>query len=246
MRGHQQALPAAQQAAPQVQQAIPQVQQAVPQVQAAKAETVKKFYIASLGQACSDQIAAFVVKDGFKLSSFSADLAKEATKYKGMEMLQGKPFAPKLPPDNELVKSIGINASCLKAFPSNAVAAKTFVTELVTALTVSGLIQVAAETKPTVASIDSGIKPEKEDSGGSFLVALLFDFVGAGFIINGIMKNSEVQQRHDEYKSLGPGYSQETYNGYWKKAEDAQSSRNTSYIIGTSVLALGLGVHIWF
>ncbi|MDR1812114.1 MAG: hypothetical protein LBQ87_04760 [Candidatus Fibromonas sp.] len=97
-------------------------------------------------------------------------------------------------------------------------------------------------------SIDPQVEMEEfQSSSTSFWVALALDIAGAALIINGVLKNSEMLDRHDEYRSLSRrNVSQSDFNNAWGKVEDAESSRNFSIGLGSVLLAAGIGVHIWF
>ncbi len=84
-------------------------------------------------------------------------------------------------------------------------------------------------------------------SDKSFWAALALDIAGAAFVGYGIYKNSEVGSKHDEYKSMSAksGANSE-FDNDWQKVEDIKTARNVSYVLGSILLAAGIGVHIWF
>ncbi len=88
---------------------------------------------------------------------------------------------------------------------------------------------------------------EYKPFNNSFWVALALDVAGAAFVGYGIYKNSEVGSKLDEYKSMSAksGANSE-FDNDWQKVEDAKTARNVSYVLGSILLAAGIGVHIWF
>jgi TolB-like protein len=71
------------------------------------------------------------------------------------------------------------------------------------------------------------------------LSAIMLDVAGAAFIFWGIMVNNDMKNSYDEYYRTGNKYD-------WESVQDARSLRNILYAIGGSLLASGIGVHIWF
>jgi TolB-like protein len=84
------------------------------------------------------------------------------------------------------------------------------------------------------------MKPTKTN----FWVALALDVAGAAFISYAIYENNEMKKAYKEYNKSGQ--SQNYYDNARKNVENSRSARNAFYAIGGSVLALGIGVHIWF
>jgi hypothetical protein len=85
-----------------------------------------------------------------------------------------------------------------------------------------------------------------DEVSASFWVAIAFDVVGAGFIINSLIKNSEANDWHGKYSSLDYRAGASEFNGAWDKAEKAELARDVSAVLGSLFLAAGIGVHIWF
>ncbi|MDR1830659.1 MAG: hypothetical protein LBQ76_07820 [Candidatus Fibromonas sp.] len=97
--------------------------------------------------------------------------------------------------------------------------------------------------------IDPQVKTEESrilSLSKSFWVALALDIAGAVLITYGYLKDKEVVDMHDEYRSLGEQSQNSDFGDAWQKIDDAQTMRNTSYIVGGTFLAAGVGVHIWF
>jgi len=119
----------------------------------------------------------------------------------------------------------------------------------------TGLESATAFEKAIEAELASTKAPEKIDPqvkteesrilslSKSFWVALALDIAGAALITYGYLKDKEVVDMHDEYRSLGE---QSDFGDAWQKIDDAQTMRNTSYIVGGTFLAAGVGIHIWF
>jgi hypothetical protein len=82
-------------------------------------------------------------------------------------------------------------------------------------------------------------EPNVPTKSGILLSAIMLDVVGAAFIIFGIIINDDMKNSYDEYYRTGDEY-------YWEKVKDASNIRNMFYAIGGSLLASGIGVHIWF
>jgi len=97
-------------------------------------------------------------------------------------------------------------------------------------------------------SIDPQVEMEEfKSSSTSFWVALALDVVGAAFIINGVLENSEAKENYDKYKSLNRNTApQELFDRTWKDVDDAKTARNISLGVGSVLLISGIGVHIWF
>jgi len=71
-------------------------------------------------------------------------------------------------------------------------------------------------------------------------VAIGLEVLGAAVIGYGIYQNSQMNSHLDRakiYNKIDPEY---------KKAVDAHSNRNISYIVGSALLASGIGIHIYF
>ncbi|MDR2583416.1 MAG: hypothetical protein LBC75_08055 [Fibromonadaceae bacterium] len=86
--------------------------------------------------------------------------------------------------------------------------------------------------------------PKFEMSGNTtFWVALGLDVLGAAMLYIGHQKHDEMWVEYDKYGALGPA---NNYGGAWENVESLRSSRNTFYILGSLILASGIGIHIWF
>jgi len=86
--------------------------------------------------------------------------------------------------------------------------------------------------------------PELRKQDKTFLFAIALDVLGAAFISYAVYENGETKKAYNEYKESGhpSGY----YEDAWKKTESSRSKRNTFYVIGSTALASGVGVHILF
>jgi len=78
----------------------------------------------------------------------------------------------------------------------------------------------------------------------SFWVALGLDVIGATIICVGYAKDRDMAKALDKYNVSGQ--SRSYYGDAWNDVESNRSSRNTLYVIGSIILATGIGVHIWF
>jgi len=88
-------------------------------------------------------------------------------------------------------------------------------------------------------------QPEMAEGIRSFVLALALDMAGVAFFGYGISKNVEANKMHDKYRSIS-SYSQWDIDSAWNKVDDAKKARNVSYVLGSILLATGIGVHIWF
>ena len=78
----------------------------------------------------------------------------------------------------------------------------------------------------------------------SFWVAIGLDVLGVALISYAVYENAEMEKAYKKYsRSWG---STEYYEDAWKDAEKSRKTRNMLYVIGGTVLASGIGVHIWF
>jgi len=95
---------------------------------------------------------------------------------------------------------------------------------------------------------------QRESTWGSHVLGAVLDAAGAGLIGLSFYYFNQSDKLHDnEYSDLRPPYDgskpseyRSEYDAAWKKVEDAHSKGNTFLIIGGAVLAVGIGVHIWF
>ena len=87
--------------------------------------------------------------------------------------------------------------------------------------------------------------PEVEKSSKSnYWAALILNAMGAVLISAGYAKHEEMwMTSHDYYVR---GQSQNYYDDVWSNVEAKHRERNTLYAIGGTLLALGIGIHIWF
>ncbi|MDR1830958.1 MAG: tetratricopeptide repeat protein [Candidatus Fibromonas sp.] len=98
--------------------------------------------------------------------------------------------------------------------------------------------------------IDPQVEPEKK-SNKSFWLALALDIAGAGLIYYGYTMNDEAISRHRDYSYLDTHSAtradfDRAESSAWQKVDEAKTSRNVSYVVGSIFLATGIGVHIWF
>jgi len=78
----------------------------------------------------------------------------------------------------------------------------------------------------------------------SFWIAIGLDVLGVALISYAVYENAEMNKAYEKYnRSWG---STEYYEDAWKDAEKSRKTRNMLYVIGGTVLASGIGVHIWF
>jgi len=81
----------------------------------------------------------------------------------------------------------------------------------------------------------------------SFVTAVLLDVAGVAVLGYGIYKNNDAKNKHDDYISMhNTDKTQSEFDDAYKKADDAGTARNVSYILGSILLASGIGVHVWF
>jgi hypothetical protein len=97
---------------------------------------------------------------------------------------------------------------------------------------------------PTPVPEDAVPKPEKPIIRTSFWIAIGLDVLGAAVIYAGYTKDEKMSEALNKYNEINQPY--EHYKDAWKDVESNRSSRNTLYIIGGTLLASGVGVHIWF
>jgi TolB-like protein len=77
-----------------------------------------------------------------------------------------------------------------------------------------------------------------------FYAAVALDFLGVAAIGFGIWQNAEGKSLHKEYMALSG--EDADYKGAGEKVRSAEKKRNIAYIVGGTLLAAGVGVHIWF
>ncbi len=104
--------------------------------------------------------------------------------------------------------------------------------------------------RPKPVCAEAGVT-EKVDAGEfdkapdrSFWGALALDIIGLAVIGYGYAKDLETKDSYADYQQLNGR--QADIDGAWQKADDARKSRNVSYVVGSLILAAGIGVHIWF
>jgi len=86
--------------------------------------------------------------------------------------------------------------------------------------------------------------PKFETSGNTtFWIAIGLDVLGVAMLYVGHKKQDEMWVEYDKYGALGPA---NNYGDAWENVESLRSSRNTFYILGSLILASGIGIHIWF
>jgi hypothetical protein len=108
--------------------------------------------------------------------------------------------------------------------------------------------------KPEVAKVEPvPAKPEvvvveKPVTKTSFLVAVGLDFVGAGLLVAGYLKDKDMAAAYDKYKKdeYNKANGQADFDNAWDNYESGKTKRNVFYIVGGIILTSGIGVHIWF
>jgi len=171
------------------------------------------------------------------VSKFVTDLGVSVVKVQGLCKTK---FT--CPADNK-VMDVGLTAGCIKQLPTSPAEITSLLTSIGMDLTANATIDFAAES---IETIDAHIDGDENSGSVSRWVAWSLDILGVGLITYGIKKNGEVNDLHSQYKNLPYGFSPDFYEEQWEKVEDARSSRNMFYIVGSLVLAAGIGVHIWF
>jgi TolB-like protein len=83
-------------------------------------------------------------------------------------------------------------------------------------------------------------------SNTSFFVAIGLDVLGAAMLGYGIYQHINSNKLYDDYKKMPQDLDMDKYDKALKKANDAQRQRNIGYTIGSTLLATGIAVHIWF
>ncbi|GHV13317.1 hypothetical protein AGMMS49938_07720 [Fibrobacterales bacterium] len=76
--------------------------------------------------------------------------------------------------------------------------------------------------------------------------AVTLGVLGAGGIGFAVYQNSVVSTSYDDYKKLTPDNTKEEFKEGYQKVEDSKSRRNIGYIVGSALLAAGIGVHFSF
>ncbi|MDR2584600.1 MAG: hypothetical protein LBC75_14075 [Fibromonadaceae bacterium] len=105
--------------------------------------------------------------------------------------------------------------------------------------------------KPELAKVEPvPAKPEvvvveKPVTKTSFLVAVGLDFVGAGLLVAGYLKDKDLNDAYDKYSGV-PVDDRPTFDKAWDKVESGKTQRNVFYILGGVLLASGIEMHIWF
>jgi len=173
---------------------------------------------------------------GFNMSSFVKDLGISVAK------VQASCKTKFTCPADDKITDVGLTAGCVKQLPAKPDGIISLLKEIGLDAGLD-LVQDLAAQSPV--SIDPQVNAEKS-GGGSFWVALALDLVGAGLITYGFVKNSEAKDLHSEYRAYAPYANSYEIDARWEKADDARSTRNTLYVVGSLFLATGIGVHIWF
>ncbi|GBU25320.1 hypothetical protein R83H12_01963 [Fibrobacteria bacterium R8-3-H12] len=86
--------------------------------------------------------------------------------------------------------------------------------------------------------------PTEPKSHTSTWVAVGLDVLGAAAIGIGLYQNSQMNDYYNQSASLKEEGKE--WKGTYKKAQDANSSRNIFYATGGALLLGGVAVHIWF
>jgi len=97
-----------------------------------------------------------------------------------------------------------------------------------------------------VSSLDSSPTSTPQKSNSAFTIALSLDFLGAAVIGFGIYQHINANKLYDDYKNMTKDFSPEECERALEKANSAKQKRNTFYTIGSTLLASGIFVHIWF
>jgi len=102
------------------------------------------------------------------------------------------------------------------------------------------LVLISPHIAMAKANENKPVKKHKTSITTQTKVAIGLDVLGAVAIGYGIYQNSQMNSHIDKakiYNKIDPEY---------KKAVDAHSTRNISYIAGSTLLASGIGIHIFF
>jgi len=86
----------------------------------------------------------------------------------------------------------------------------------------------------------------QEKSNSSLFVAIGLDVLGAAALGYGIYQHINSNKLYNDYKKMPQDLAMDKYYKALKKANDAQRQRNIGYTIGSTLLATGIAVHIWF
>ncbi|GBU24822.1 hypothetical protein R83H12_01457 [Fibrobacteria bacterium R8-3-H12] len=105
-------------------------------------------------------------------------------------------------------------------------------------------IKVAEPAKEEPKSIPANLPEEPKKSHTSTWVAVGLDVLGAAAIGIGLYQNSQMTDYYNQSASLKKQGKE--WKGTYKKAQDANSSRNIFYAAGGALLLGGVVVHIWF
>jgi len=88
----------------------------------------------------------------------------------------------------------------------------------------------------------------RESTWGSHLLGVTLDLAGAGLLGYSFYSFSQRDKAYDRYseeKPFGNEYLSE-YDSQWDKVKKEHSKGNIFLIAGSAILAVGVGVHIWF
>jgi len=91
----------------------------------------------------------------------------------------------------------------------------------------------------------------RETTTKSHVLGAVIDAVGAGLLFFSYKAFEDRDRDYDYYASItqqpnGQKLPPYYYDEAWKNVKSSHSMGNTSLIIGSAILALGIGVHIWF
>jgi len=177
-------------------------------------------------------------KKNFNVSDFIKDLGISVAKVKASCKTK---FTC---PDDKKVMDVGLTAGCIKQLPTTPMEITDLLKSIGMDLTVNAALDLAAQSP---AAIESNVEKVEKKGRSGFWVALTLDLIGVGLITySALAINSDVNNYHDDYRHMQPGYPNYIYDAMWEKVEDARSTRNMLYIVGGVILATGIGVHIWF
>ena len=176
-------------------------------------------------------------KKDFNVSGFIKDLGISVAKVKASCKTK---FTC---PDDKKVMDVGLTAGCIKQLPTTPMEITDLLKSIGMDLTVSAALDLAAQSP---AAIESNVEKVEKKGRSSFWVALTLDLIGAGLITYGVIKNSDVNKYHRDYRNVPIDSPFFIHDAMWEKVEDAKGTRNIMYIAGGLILATGIGVHIWF
>jgi len=94
--------------------------------------------------------------------------------------------------------------------------------------------------------VDFDYSEADKTMSGSLGIALALDIIGIVFLGIGIANDNDVENNYAEYSGVRQYGRQSDIDAAWQKVDDAKTTRNMAYVMGSLFLAAGIGVHIWF